>query len=138
LSFPEEIHSSAIVYSPGVDEIECGNLHRHTPILSNTPFSNSTNFCSSLLYIHLERYIGYGKDQAINEKSYKGESVMSLLCLVQSVLLGSFAAILGAHRSEILDKPSAYQDMSDFPSISNRPADSYDPPTRGSTDSGQS
>ena len=63
---------------------------------------------------------------------------MSLLCLVQSILLGSFAAILGAHRSEILDKPTAYEDMQDFPSVNNRPADSYDPPTRASSDSGQS
>ena len=30
---------------------------------------------------------------------------MSLFCLIQCILLGSFAAILGAHRSEILDKP---------------------------------
>ena len=61
---------------------------------------------------------------------------MSLLCLVQSILLASFAAILGAHRSEILDKPSSYEDMQDFPSVNNRTADSYDPPTR--SDSGQS
>lgn len=74
---------------------------------------------------------------------------MSLLCLLQSILLGSFAAILGAHRSEILDKPSAYEDMSDFPnaaSNNNRTShhhqqqlsSSYDPPTRASSDSNQS
>lgn len=34
----------------------------------------------------------------------KQELLMSFLCLVQSVLLGSFAAILGAHRSEIMEK----------------------------------
>lgn len=63
---------------------------------------------------------------------------MSLLCLVQSVLLGSFAAILGAHRSEILDKPQSYEEMEEFPSVNlnHRTADSYDPPTR--SDSGQS
>jgi hypothetical protein len=35
----------------------------------------------------------------------KAESIMAFLALCQSVLLGSFAAILAAHRSEILDKP---------------------------------
>ena len=66
---------------------------------------------------------------------------MSLLCLVQSILLGSFAAILGAHRSEILDKPTSYEDMQDFPSVTphQQPVDSYDPPTRASSEnSGQS
>jgi hypothetical protein len=29
---------------------------------------------------------------------------MAIVCLFQSVLLGTFAAILGAHRSEILEK----------------------------------
>ena len=65
------------------------------------------------------RYIGYGKDQSAQGKSFKGETVMSLLCLIQSVLLGSFAAILGAHRSEILDKPTSYDEMQNFPSVSH-------------------
>mmetsp|Transcript_65 Transcript_65/g.135 ORF Transcript_65/g.135 Transcript_65/m.135 type:complete len:202 (-) Transcript_65:287-892(-) len=50
-------------------------------------------------------YIGYAKDQVAAEESAKEERFMSFLCLIQSVLLGSFAAILGAHRAEILDKP---------------------------------
>lgn len=29
---------------------------------------------------------------------------MSLLCFIECVLLGSFAAILGAHRSDLMDK----------------------------------
>jgi len=29
---------------------------------------------------------------------------MSILCLIQCILLGSFAAILGAHRSDMIDK----------------------------------
>lgn len=42
------------------------------------------------------------------------ESLLSFLALVQSLLLGSFAAILAAHRSEILDKPGgAVMDMMD-------------------------
>jgi hypothetical protein len=53
-----------------------------------------------------------------DELSAKQESIMSLLCFLQCILLGSFAMILGAHRSEIIEKqggvdaaPSA--DMSD-------------------------
>lgn len=46
--------------------------------------------------------------------SPKQESLMALFALAQSVLLGSFAAILAAHRSEILDQPSnAVMDMMD-------------------------
>jgi hypothetical protein len=37
--------------------------------------------------------------------SPKEETLMSFFALCQSVLLGSFAAILAAHRSEILDQP---------------------------------
>jgi hypothetical protein len=32
------------------------------------------------------------------------ETIMAFFCLCQSLLLGTFAAILGAHRSEILEK----------------------------------
>ena len=59
-------------------------------------------------------YIGYAKDQIVKEMSPKQESLMALFALAQSVLLGSFAAILAAHRSEILDQPSnAVMDMMD-------------------------
>jgi len=78
---------------------------------------------SQLFFLLFLLYIGYGKNQAFNGHSYKGESMMSLLCLIQSVLLGSFAAILGAHRSEILDKPGSAEHMQEFPSVS------YDPPS---------
>jgi hypothetical protein len=37
--------------------------------------------------------------------SAKQESLMAFCSIAQCILLGSFAAILGAHRSEILDKP---------------------------------
>jgi hypothetical protein len=60
------------------------------------------------------RYIGYGKDQLDAGMSAKEESLMAFFALVQSILLGSFAAILAAHRSEILDKPgTAVMDMMD-------------------------
>ena len=63
---------------------------------------------------------------------------MALFALMQSILLGSFAAILAAHRSEILDQPgNAVMDMVDemrgsnaggpSPTPSNN---SYDPPSK--------
>jgi hypothetical protein len=46
--------------------------------------------------------------------SAKEESLMAFFALVQSILLASFAAILAAHRSEILDKPgTAVMNMMD-------------------------
>jgi hypothetical protein len=49
-------------------------------------------------------FIGYGKDQDVAGSSSHEEHLMAILALFQSILLGSFAAILAAHRSEILDK----------------------------------
>jgi hypothetical protein len=59
----------------------------------------------------------------LSGQSSKQEVLMSLLCVLQSVLLGSFAAILGAHRSEILEKPGDV-DMA----TSNDNSDTYTPP----------
>jgi hypothetical protein len=68
----------------------------------------------SFLYFPSKSYIGYGKDQAYMRMSPKEESLMAFFALIQSILLGSFAAILAAHRSEILDKPGgAVMDMMD-------------------------
>lgn len=60
-----------------------------------------TIFCSSNPY----SYCGYGRDQKDLNLSAKEESLMAFFSIMQCILLGSFAAILGAHRSEILDKP---------------------------------
>jgi hypothetical protein len=48
--------------------------------------------------------MGYRKDQMYDGYSGAQEGFMSLLCFAECALLGSFAAILGAHRSEILEK----------------------------------
>jgi uncharacterized membrane-anchored protein len=61
---------------------------------------------SQLMFSLFLMYLGYGKDQADAGLSRREESLMALLAFLQSVLLGSFAAILAAHRSEILDKPT--------------------------------
>ena len=49
-------------------------------------------------------YIGYGKDQKNDGLPVFTETVMAFFSLVQCILLGTFAAILGAHRSEILEQ----------------------------------
>ena len=71
-------------------------------------------------------YIGYAKDQRSFNESSKEESLMSFLCLVQCILLASFAAILGAHRSEILDKPVPALNLSG--ENSEISVDDYTPP----------
>lgn len=103
---------------------------------------------SQMFFLLFLIYIGYGRDQIYNKESAKGEGVMSLLCLVQCLLLGSFAAILGAHRSEILDKPFAGMPEMEGEMTNNQSnqyirntgqgESVYDPPTRASTDSGHS
>lgn len=64
-----------------------------------------------------------------NSQNGKEETLLAVLAAVQAILLGSFAAILAAHRSEILDKPenlnatAAAVRVNDADSV-----DSYDPP----------
>jgi hypothetical protein len=83
----------------------------------------------TLFLFWAQRYAGYGKEQRHYSMSAKKESLMSFFSLVQSVLLGSFAAILGAHRSEILDKNSLEQGASVDSSEANHTASQYDPPS---------
>ncbi|GKY96456.1 hypothetical protein MPSEU_000605100 [Mayamaea pseudoterrestris] len=61
---------------------------------------------SQLFFLLFLMYLGYVKDQRTANVSSKMDSIMAFFSLIQSVLLGSFAAILAAHRSEILDQPS--------------------------------
>jgi hypothetical protein len=79
--------------------------------------------------------LGYAKDQRKNGLSTKEESLMAFFALTQSALLGSFAAILAAHRSEILDQPgNAVMDMMDevhgIPRTSSSQENSYGTPTK--------
>mmetsp|Transcript_5390 Transcript_5390/g.8507 ORF Transcript_5390/g.8507 Transcript_5390/m.8507 type:complete len:175 (+) Transcript_5390:336-860(+) len=59
---------------------------------------------SQMFFFLMLLYLGYRKDQKNDELPIFTETLMALFCLCQSVLLGTFAAILGAHRSEILEK----------------------------------
>ena len=69
---------------------------------------------SQLFFLLFLLFIGYGKDKSELGMSSKEKAFMGFCSLAQSVLLGSFAAILAAHRSEILEKPgTAVMDMMD-------------------------
>jgi hypothetical protein len=66
------------------------------------------------------------------------DSLMAFFALLQSVLLGSFAAILAAHRSEILDQPAQavmtmMDEMNGVPTqqetVNSQESSEYDPPT---------
>jgi hypothetical protein len=78
-------------------------------------------FTASITHLHHEkyycwyRYMGYRHDVKSSSGSAGVEELwLAFFALMQSLLLGSFAAILAAHRSEILDKPgSAVMDMMD-------------------------
>eukprot|EP00545_Synedropsis_sp_CCMP1620_P012398 CAMPEP_0119003784 /NCGR_PEP_ID=MMETSP1176-20130426/762_1 /TAXON_ID=265551 /ORGANISM="Synedropsis recta cf, Strain CCMP1620" /LENGTH=169 /DNA_ID=CAMNT_0006955411 /DNA_START=115 /DNA_END=624 /DNA_ORIENTATION=+ len=74
---------------------------------------------SQLFFMLFLVYCGYGRDQKLLKMSAKEESLMAFFCLIQCILLGSFAAILGAHRSEILDKSSSSRPESPY---------AYEPP----------
>lgn len=89
-------------------------------------------------FYDLLSYLSYVRDQRLARVSAKIESLMAFFALIQAVLLGSFAAILAAHRSEILDQPSnAVMTMMDEmhglppqqPSLNSQESSEYDPPT---------
>jgi len=67
-------------------------------------FMGSVVATSQLFFLLFLVYSGYSGDRINSGQAGEEESVMSMFCFVQAVLLGSFAAILGAHRSEILDR----------------------------------
>lgn len=52
-------------------------------------------------------FVSYAKDQRGRRQPFREETMMSFCAFVQCVLLASFAAILFAHRSEILDKAAS-------------------------------
>mmetsp|Transcript_28232 Transcript_28232/g.67961 ORF Transcript_28232/g.67961 Transcript_28232/m.67961 type:complete len:175 (+) Transcript_28232:102-626(+) len=55
---------------------------------------------------------GYIEDRLENDLPVDGERLNGFVCLVQAALLGTFAAILAAHRSEILDQKISQEDVS--------------------------
>lgn len=89
-------------------------------------FMGSVISMSQLFFLLFLVYLGYSRDQVNARMSAKEEAFLAFAALAQSILLGSFAAILAAHRSEILDKPGAVvmEAMDELHGIDKN----YDPP----------
>ena len=80
-------------------------------LLKNGPSSHI--FCALfrvLCIVTTNRYLGYHKDEDFAAQGQNGvqELWLSFFALTESILLASFAAILAAHRSEILEKPGGH------------------------------
>lgn len=69
-------------------------------------FMGSVVATAQLFFLLFLIYLGYASDRRSQGLNTFSETLSAFFCLVQCILLGSFAAILGAHRSQILDKPS--------------------------------
>uniref|UniRef100_A0A7S1V1X5 Uncharacterized protein n=1 Tax=Grammatophora oceanica TaxID=210454 RepID=A0A7S1V1X5_9STRA len=93
-------------------------------------FMGSVLAMSQLFFMLFLIYIGYGRDHAMTEETSgsKEEALMAFFAICVSILLGSFAAILGAHRSEILDK-TAIGDQHSIDTTSEQSQSQYDPPS---------
>lgn len=59
---------------------------------------------SQMFFFLMLIYLGYLTDQKNDSLPIVTETIMAFFCFMQCMLLGTFAAILGAHRSEILQK----------------------------------
>ena len=69
-------------------------------------------------------FLGFAREQRESALPSAQESVESILCLTQAILLASFAVILSAHQSDILDKKSENNS-----SLDCNDSVSYSPPT---------
>lgn len=67
-------------------------------------FMGSVVAASQMFLLVFLILFGYIEDRLENEMPVDGERLNGFVCLIQAVLLASFAAILAAHRSEILDQ----------------------------------
>jgi len=76
-------------------------------------FMGSVVAASQMFLLIFLILFGYIEDRLENDLSVDGERLNGFVCLVQAILLGSFAAILAAHRSEILDQKISVEDGDD-------------------------
>lgn len=77
-------------------------LSRHDNALGS-----KTQFCSYYFYFY-HRYVGYYRDVTFKSGQRGFQEIwLAMFAFTQSTLLASFAGILAAHRSEILEKPGS-------------------------------
>jgi hypothetical protein len=86
---------------------------------------------SDHLPLHRHRYLSFAKDRAAEGYATASENMSAFLSLMQCLLLGSFAAILGAHRSQILDKNGNGPSSATTPGEATNDDDTYEPPRDG-------
>eukprot|EP00591_Stephanopyxis_turris_P012476 CAMPEP_0195520744 /NCGR_PEP_ID=MMETSP0794_2-20130614/17522_1 /TAXON_ID=515487 /ORGANISM="Stephanopyxis turris, Strain CCMP 815" /LENGTH=184 /DNA_ID=CAMNT_0040650163 /DNA_START=78 /DNA_END=632 /DNA_ORIENTATION=+ len=82
---------------------------------------------AQLFFLVFLIYMGYDGDRRQSDLDTKEEMVIASFSLMQAILLGSFAAILGVYRSEILDRPRPQQ-ASVFNGDVSFKGSAYDPP----------
>ncbi len=81
----------------GFSHVSAFRCYFYTPTLLFRLIPKRRNFdCISLF--------GYIEDRLSNNLPVDGERLNGFVCLLQSILLASFATILASHRSEILDQ----------------------------------
>ena len=76
-------------------------------------FMGAVCAASQMFFLLFLLIIGYIDDRQADGLSAHGERFTSLVCLLQSLLLGAFAATLASHRSEILDQKVPIEDGDD-------------------------
>lgn len=98
-------------------------------------FMGSIVASSQLFFLLFLLFISYASDRALWGNESRKEHLMSALCFLEANLLGIFAIILGAHRSEILDGLNPNEDgaqiqsqLSDASFISAESEVKYNPP----------
>jgi hypothetical protein len=77
------------------------------------------------------RYVGFAIERQNIGGNIVEDQLQASVCLIQSILLGSFAVMLGAHRSEIIDRNSNLHTntTTDGESSVELEESKYDPPT---------
>lgn len=76
-------------------------------------FMGAVCAASQMFFLLFLIILGYIDDRLAEGMSVHGERFTSFVCLVQSLLLGAFAATLASHRSEILDQKVPIEDYNE-------------------------
>jgi len=63
-----------------------------------------------VLSFYIHRYSAFASERGNNYENNFEDIVESFICLTHSILLGSFAIMLGAHRSEIINRNTSMID----------------------------
>lgn len=91
-------------------------------------FMGSVVATAQFFFLLFLLYLGYAHDRWVFNRSSTEDYFQAFVCLIQSLLLGSFAAILAAHRSSIVtDDVSVVSEDNTFTPTASKDNE-YDPP----------